>query len=83
MSKNKLSKILTKITIIGASIGAFVAIYSQFKKINKDKELNTQNESDQDFDNFDFDKIDKDSREYVSININERKETKTSNDDTN
>lgn len=75
MSKNKLSKIIAKIAILGASAGAFFALYSKYRKINT--ELNEQDEFEEDFDNFDFDKIDKDttSRDYVSININERKES--------
>ena len=73
MSKNKLSKIIARIAIIGASAGAFLAIYAKYRKISN--ELNEQDEYEEDFDNFDFDKIDKDttSRDYVSININERK----------
>jgi len=73
MSKNKLSKIIANIAILGASAGAFFAIYAKYKKINN--ELNTQDEDEEDFDNFNFDEIDKDttSRDYVSININERK----------
>jgi len=73
MSNNKLSKIIAKIAIIGASAGAFLAIYSKYRKISN--ELNAQDEDEEDFDNFDFDKIEKDttSRDYVSININERK----------
>ena len=73
MSKSKLSKIIAKIAIVGASLGAFIAIYAKYRKISD--ELNEQDEYEEDFDDFDFDKIDKDtaSRDYVSININERK----------
>ena len=73
MSKSKLSKIIARIAIIGASAGAFLAIYVKYRKISN--ELKEQDEYEEDFDNFDFDKIDKDatSRDYVSININERK----------
>lgn len=73
MSKNNLSKILTKLTILGAAAGALFAIYSKFKKRKTtvlSGNTNTQAAND---DDFDFDEIDKDSREYVSININERK----------
>lgn len=75
MSKDKLSKLLAKIAIVGASAGAFFALYSKYRKISNDAA--EQDEDEEDFDSFDFDKIDKDttSRDYVSININERKES--------
>ena len=78
MSKNKLSKLIAKIAIISASAGAFFAIYAKYREISN--ELNAQDEYEEDFDNFDFDKIDKDttSRDYVSININERKSSSES-----
>lgn len=79
MSKNKFSKILTKLTILGASLGAIWALYSQYKRLIK-KETPVESPESED-DDFDFDKIDKDTRDYVSININERQESSSSEKD--
>lgn len=75
MKKGSGNKLIAKIAIISASFAAGLAIFSKFSKYKKiNRELDAD-EFEDDFDDFDFDEISKDSpeREYVSINITNQK----------
>ena len=71
-NNNKIYKILAKAAVVSASIAAGFAIFNKFKK-NNNPNIDSNDNTDDNFDMFNFSEIGKDSpREYVSININER-----------